>query len=130
MSSSTILTIWFIYFIKHRILLKSEWLFIHWMFFCLMKRICQQFRHFVYVFFDYWSKNFAFAHAFVSQCNTNNDKMSDSKHFFFFFIFFNFSFHSQFYRSFSVVSLTFKHLLFSISCFKSLITIHFFVSIH
>ena len=45
------------------------------------------------VSFDYWSENFALARASVSQCNTNSDKMSDSKHFSFLsFFFFNFHF--------------------------------------
>ena len=45
------------------------------------------------VSFDYWSENFAFARASVSQCNTDSDKVSDSKHFFSLsFLFFSFHF--------------------------------------
>ena len=51
-------------------------------------------------------------HASVSQCKTNSDKVSDSKHFFSLsFLFFSLSSHSQFYHSLSVV-------------------IHSFVSVH
>ena len=81
-SSSTILIVWSIYFIKHRILLKNEWLLINWMSFCLWNEYVSNSSSQACVSFDYWSEHFALASVFVSQCSTDNDKVNDSKHFF------------------------------------------------